>query len=57
MNKEEIVFKLQQVRAIFSIFSCLNEDARITDIAYISKEYEDCPVYYRKCKIRAILFG
>lgn len=38
MNKEEIVFKLQQVRAIFS---CLNEDARITDIAYISKEYED----------------
>lgn len=45
MNKEEIVFKLQQVRAIFSIFSCLNEDARITDIAYISKECEDIVQY------------
>ncbi len=45
MDKEQIIFKLEQVKAVFGVFSCLNEDAIITDIAYIATEYRDIVQY------------
>lgn len=45
MDKDQIIFKLEQVKAIFGVFSCLNEDAKIADVAYIAAEYKDIVQY------------
>ena len=45
MDKEQIVFKLEQIKAIFGVFRCLNEDASIVDVAYIATEYKDIVQY------------
>ena len=45
MDKEEILYKLEQVKAVFNLLSCLNDDAKITDVAYIATEYTDIMQY------------
>lgn len=40
MDKEEILFKLEQIKAVFNLLSYLNEDAKITDVAYIATAYK-----------------
>lgn len=41
MDIEKMIYELKEIKSAFSLFSCLNEEAQIKDIAIMSLVYEE----------------
>lgn len=41
MDLDKIIYELEEVEAVFSLFSCLYEDAKIKDVSLVSLDYRD----------------